>query len=265
MKFLKNAKGFSLIELTIVMAISILLVAIVSGVYRLRQQTVNDDAAQQILSQIDLVRNEAQRGASSVTGPVTNPTNNPDTLYGQAIMFSDTCFGAGKSCMAISKLRQTEGSTQLTAYDSRTTDLPEGFKFRFDTSQPNVSLFNKVFPTQACLQAGSCNFTAKPGSTYADCAATGYMMYLTCSPVSASTTRLPVLFIPNPSVSKKMALVALQPGASISTTTFQTALAAGSGNSGAFQLFISNSNNTAVYIITIDLSGSSTTGLYRIQ
>ncbi len=265
MSSIKNKKAFSLIELVIAMAISLLLIGVLGGIYSLRRQTANDNAAQQILSQIDLVRNEAQRGASGYTQP-PGSVNNPDTLYGQAVMFDNTCFGAGKACMAVSKLRQSTSSpADLVGYDAKTIDLPEGFKFMFDTTQTPVSLYNTVFPSSSCLGSSSCGFTAKPGNTYANCNP-GWMMYLTCPPVSAIGANLPVLFIPNPSVSKKMALLAIEPVSNtFPKSTFDSALGSTSGQTGLLQLFIASSDNTAQYLISIDMSGSNTTVLTKVK
>lgn len=57
-----KTSGFSLLEVTIVMALSLVLVGMVAGIYSLRKGIETDDALKQISSVIQTVRNDAQKG-----------------------------------------------------------------------------------------------------------------------------------------------------------------------------------------------------------
>lgn len=101
----KNYKsGFSLVETVIVLAISAGLIAMVAGIYSQRRNVASDDAINQLYSNVNTVRNEAQKGL----GPTNGATfNSGETLFGEAIEFSN---GAGCSnslpCLLVHKLKQ---------------------------------------------------------------------------------------------------------------------------------------------------------------
>lgn len=119
-------KGFSLIEVSMVLAISVVMMGVVAGVYSQRRKVANDDAAQQIASIVQTVQNEAKQGQGPASGTVGFASG--DTLWGNAVQFAASCPGnTTKSCFVIYKLKQT--TTGISSYDSYQIATPENFGF----------------------------------------------------------------------------------------------------------------------------------------
>ncbi|MCX6805812.1 MAG: type II secretion system protein [Patescibacteria group bacterium] len=120
-------KGFSLIEVSMVLAISVVMMGVVAGVYNQRRNVANDDAAQQILSIVQTVQNEAKQGQ----GPSgANDIVAGETLWGNAVQFARSCPGnTTKSCFVIYKLVNT--TTAIRSYDSYQIATPENFVFSY--------------------------------------------------------------------------------------------------------------------------------------
>jgi prepilin-type N-terminal cleavage/methylation domain-containing protein len=118
-------KGFSLIEVSMVLAISVVMMGVVAGVYNQRRNVANDDAAQQIASIVQTVQNEAKQGQGPASGTVGFASG--DTLWGNAVQFASSCPGnTDKSCFVIYKLKQT--TTGISSYDSYQIATPENFR-----------------------------------------------------------------------------------------------------------------------------------------
>ncbi len=142
MQILKDKRGFSLLEVTLVLAISAGMLAMVVGVYSIRRNFVDDDAAKQIESSIQAVRNEAQKGL----GPNDTSKINPgETFFGEAIGFTnDNCStgDSSKSCLYIFKVvlppptivggRTVQSSPR--PYDSYPVYIPQSFAFNLINS-----------------------------------------------------------------------------------------------------------------------------------
>jgi len=119
-------RGFSLIELTIVMALSLTMMGVISGIYIQRKIVATDDAAKQIASIIQGVSVDAKQGL----GP-SDPTlfNTGDTFYGEAIQFINN--SGINPCMKVSKLKMSTAGV-VSSYESNNVSCPQGFMF--DTS-----------------------------------------------------------------------------------------------------------------------------------
>ncbi len=143
--------GFSLIELTIVLALSLTMMGVISGMYVQRRNVANDDAAQQIASIIQTVRNDAVQGLGPSSSRAKNGFSAGTTLYGEAIKFSNNC--SGKPCMHIYKLKlNNDGS--VAYYEDYYTSSPQLFSFNL-VDNTNDTL---VFKTGT----GSAYFTTDP-------------------------------------------------------------------------------------------------------
>jgi prepilin-type N-terminal cleavage/methylation domain-containing protein len=121
-------KGFSLIEVSMVLAISVVMMGVVAGVYNQRRNVANDDAAQQIASIVQTVQNEAKQGQGPASGKVGISTG--DTLWGNSVQFAASCPGnTTKSCFVINKLvKPAATSALIKSYDSYQIATPENFK-----------------------------------------------------------------------------------------------------------------------------------------
>lgn len=111
-----------------VLAISALLITIAFATFGQRRGVAVDDEVNQIVAQINKIRNEAQKGS----GP---PSDSPaltagETLFGQAIEFDARCSSnGGNSCMHIYRLKRgfstisNQPTNQISPYES-STDIP---------------------------------------------------------------------------------------------------------------------------------------------
>lgn len=154
MRKVKN-KGFSLVEVVIVLAISAGLIVIALSVFSQRRRVASDDAVEQIASSVQTVRNEAQNGF----GPADDTGfNHNDTLYGEAIRFSNGAdCNNNLPCMIVYKLKASKNgaNTVFSSYENYQIPNPNG-----------VEYYNAVEPAP-----GSCSnnavllscFTAKDG------------------------------------------------------------------------------------------------------
>lgn len=161
MKSNKNS-GFSLIEVTIVMALSLVLVGMVAGIYNLRKGLETDDALKQISSVIQTVRNDAQKGL----GPTTDVEREiidakpSSELFGQAIGFGNNCYDipsdprltnpsnrTGKSCIYVIKLAREIGNNNIFAYGLYKIDVPNNMAFNLinagDACNTYLSCYSK--------------------------------------------------------------------------------------------------------------------------
>ena len=127
----KKVLGFSLVEVTIVMAISLVLLGMVSGMYSLRRNIASDDAIKQTAASIQAVRVEAQKGLGPTNGEVVGVG---DTLFGQSIGLKNTgCNNPTKSCLNVRKIAQRPDSS-LYSYGGYQIDLPENMAFNLITT-----------------------------------------------------------------------------------------------------------------------------------
>ncbi len=268
MQFIKRNAGFTLVELVIVIAISLMLIGIVSGVYVLRRQTAYDDAAQQVASSLQTIRNEAQQGSGvSVVGANGNLSGilPGDKIYGQTIKFRFDC-GGGVSCMEVNKLlsRDSGGTINLIPYDRYQVSVPEGLKF----INNNTSFSTSYTPTNDSSNNGS---LAPPTGTFT-CPPTGGIgpRLLSCAPLSNG---FPGAFIVAPNLQSGKMLLIKAPAdpfpSSISESSLLTPPSSGSTpQSGVLYLALANNtdpaNASAKYYIAIDLSSSGTIKVIKI-
>jgi|GEM_PF-2173642 len=122
-------KGFSLIEVSMVLAISVVMMGVVGGVYSQRSSIASDDAAQQVASIVQTVQNEAKQGQgpSSASDITTSAT-----LWGNAVQFSNNCLPSAKPCFIVYRLVKTAtASPSIRSYDSYQIATPENFEFDY--------------------------------------------------------------------------------------------------------------------------------------
>jgi prepilin-type N-terminal cleavage/methylation domain-containing protein len=264
MKLIKRNTGFTLIELVIVIAISLLLIGIVSGVYVLRRQTAYDDAAQQVASSIQTIRNEAQQGSGvSVTGAsgnVAGVTIQPgDKIYGQTIKFKQDC-GGGVSCMEVNKLLSRDvggGTVKLFPYDSYQVAIPEGLRY-VNVLNANTNFSTGYTPTIDPTNNG----TLTPPTSYtAACPGSG-ARELNCLPLNNG---LYGAFITIPNLqNNKMLLVKHPTTYPLPTSGIDESAITTNAQSGVLYLALANSDNTAQYYIAVDLSSNGTIKAIKI-
>lgn len=135
MQIVKDKLGFSLLEVTLVLAISAGMLAMVVGVYSIRRNFADDDAAKQIESSIQTIRSEAQKGL----GPSdTSKINSGETFFGEAIGFNNNNCTAGdssKSCLYVFKIVLAPNGFNIYTgatprpYDSYPVAIPQNFAF----------------------------------------------------------------------------------------------------------------------------------------
>ena len=126
----KKVFGFTLIEVTIVLALSLVLLGMASGMYSLRRNIASDDAVKQIAVSIQAVRTEAQKGLGP-TGSETSLIGAGDSLYGQSIGLKNTgCNNPARSCLNVRKIAQRPApASTLYSYGSYQIELPESMAF----------------------------------------------------------------------------------------------------------------------------------------
>jgi prepilin-type N-terminal cleavage/methylation domain-containing protein len=124
-------KGFSLIEVSMVLAISVVMMGVVAGVFNQRRNVANDDAAQQVASIVQTVQNEAKQGQGPASGSIGISPG--DTLWGNSVQFAASCPGnTSKSCFVINKLVKPAATSGLIkSYDSYQIATPENFVFSY--------------------------------------------------------------------------------------------------------------------------------------
>lgn len=264
MQFIKRNAGFTLVELVIVIAISLLLIGIVSGVYALRRQTAYDDAAQQVASSIQTIRNEAQQGSGvSVVGASGNVAGvtiqSGDKIYGQTIKFKQDC-GGGVSCMEVNKLLSRNvggGTVKLFPYDIYQVTVSEGLRF------VNVLNSNTAFSTGYTPTGDPANngLLTPPTNYTAACPGSG-TRELNCGPLFNG---LYGAFITIPNLqNNKMLLVKHPTTYPLSTSGIDEPVITTNAQSGVLYLALANPDNTAKYYIAIDLSSSGTIKVIKI-
>lgn len=119
--------GFSLIEVMMVLAISAGLIVIALATFSSRHRVASDDAAEQIASSVQAVRNEAQNGL----GPTNNASfGHNETFYGEAIRFSNgaNCNNS-EPCMIVYKLKANPNSTNFSSYEDYQIPNPNGVEY----------------------------------------------------------------------------------------------------------------------------------------
>ncbi len=163
MKSKKNVLGFSLIEVTIVMALSLVLVGMVAGIYNLRKALETDDALKQIASVIQTVRNDAQKGLGPTSETEKNRIKPNSQLYAQAIGFSNNCIDipadpvsvdpsirTGKSCMYVIKLAQEIETVNqpIYAYGIYQYDVPSNMAFNLMNTNEDCNTILSCYSKQ---------------------------------------------------------------------------------------------------------------------
>src|SRR5262245_33061209 len=126
MKLKRKTKrsGMSLVEVVIVLAISAMLITIAISTLGQRRGVAVDDEVNQIVAQIEKVRNEAQKGSGPP--PNSGAISSGETLFGQAIEFDAHCASnSSNSCMRIYKLKR--GFNQAASQPSNVIDSYESY------------------------------------------------------------------------------------------------------------------------------------------
>ncbi|MBA3679128.1 type II secretion system protein [Candidatus Saccharibacteria bacterium] len=138
MKF--KRRGFTLVEVTIVLAISSAMLVMSWGFFTLRKSIVVDDAVDQMVSSIQSVQAEAKKGLGP---PDSTGFNSGETIYGEAIEFSnnsDSSTGGrcavGQSCMIVHKLKTTTDPQYFTEYESYVINNAQNLFYY--TAEPSV-------------------------------------------------------------------------------------------------------------------------------
>lgn len=131
----KRSRGISLVEVVIVLAISALLIGIAIGTFGQRRKVATQDAINQLVSSIQTVKSEAQKGLgpttpAGTTAIQTSPSGT--TLYGEAAQFVNNCNGGSQSCIVVFKLMR-DPSGNISSYESYTIPLKEGLSFVFSS------------------------------------------------------------------------------------------------------------------------------------
>lgn len=140
-------KGISTIEVILVLAISVSLLAIVIGAFNFRKRTEADDAARQVMSEIAKIRNEAQQGLGPTTpaGVTRIQGGGPNELFGAAIEFIEDC-GGNQSCMRVYKLMQGPSPGNLIMpFEMETKNLPGRLRWFVPANGPACSSFTSCY------------------------------------------------------------------------------------------------------------------------
>lgn len=159
-------KGFSLIEVSMVLAISVVMMGVVAGVYSQRRNIANDDAAQQIASIVQTVQNEAKQGQGPASGAGNIVAG--ETLWGNSIQFSNSCTPSLKPCFVVNKLVKNTATAGIRSYETYQIVTPENFQFSSIGTDPMPSK-NVVFRNstgQVYVADNGFDETAPPRLTY---------------------------------------------------------------------------------------------------
>lgn len=131
--------GLSIIEVVLVLTISAGIFVFVIATFAARRRTAHDDAARQVVNDIQTVINESQSGK----GPTISSTNplypkNNETLFGEAIQFVQAnCDGvANRSCMWVYKLKQQANNGPIVWYEKYKLEMPQNLRFYLPLSNP---------------------------------------------------------------------------------------------------------------------------------
>jgi len=158
-------KGFSLIEVSMVLAISVVMMGVVAGVYNQRRNIASDDAAQQVASIVQTVQNEAKQGQGPASGAGNIVAG--ETLWGNSIQFSNSCAPSSKPCFVVDKLVKNIATAGIRSYETYQIVTPENFVFSYiapDIAPGKVVVFRnstgQVYVTGA-------SFVETATSTYA--------------------------------------------------------------------------------------------------
>ncbi len=126
-----------------VLAISSIIFVIVISTFSARGRTTADDTARQVVSSIQTVQNEAQKGLGDTT-PQGKSLLTGNRIFGELMWFNNSCNApATSTCVEVFKLMQgPEGSTtenKVSAYEHYTINVPNNLKFYTNYSVPSAS------------------------------------------------------------------------------------------------------------------------------
>lgn len=119
--FRKRA-GLAIVETIIVLAISGLLFVVVIGTFATRRKAAADDAARQVMSQIALIRNQAQQGYT----PTALATGNE--LFGVAVGIQNDY-----DKVRVRYLQQNTQNGAISSFLYTETDMPAQLKWYINT------------------------------------------------------------------------------------------------------------------------------------
>lgn len=120
--FRKNP-GLAIVETIMVIAISGLLFAVVIGTFATRRKAAADDAARQVMSQIALLRNQAQQGYAPVSPAAGNE------LFGVAVVMENNL-----DKIKIRYLQQNTQNGIISSFSDVETNMPAQLKWYINTS-----------------------------------------------------------------------------------------------------------------------------------
>ncbi len=120
--FRKNP-GLAIVETIMVIAISGLLFAVVIGTFATRRKAAADDAARQVMSQIALLRNQAQQGYAPVSPAAGNE------LFGVAVGIQNNY-----DKIRIRYLQQNTQNGTISPFSYVETNMPAQLKWYINTS-----------------------------------------------------------------------------------------------------------------------------------
>lgn len=126
MLMFNKRRGISLVEVTIVLAISGLMLVIAISTFSMRAGVAVDDAAKQVESAYQKAHNEAVQGLGSTNNHTFSAG---DELFGQAIQFRNFCSGS-QSCLTVFKLKKSS-SNVVSSYETYDVPLREGLEFGY--------------------------------------------------------------------------------------------------------------------------------------
>ncbi|MEI8072607.1 MAG: type II secretion system protein [Candidatus Saccharibacteria bacterium] len=138
--------GFTLVELVIVLALSLAMIGLVSGVYSQRRTLANDDAAKQITSSIQTIAVQAQQGLGPTTTDGTSKFSTGDVIYGEAVEFRSHCSPdiTGNPCMRVYKLKKSKAGV-VSSYESYDITSPQNFTYTsFPFTDNNILVVKNI-------------------------------------------------------------------------------------------------------------------------
>lgn len=132
MQSYKNKRGFSLVELTIVLALTFVMFSVVIGIFNQRRLVADDDGSKQIAAEIQKIVNEAKQSLGPLSDAEKQQFGAGDILYGQAIGFNNEGCSSSGACLIVYKVAKTPAGAYFV-YNTYQVKLPQGFYFNLIT------------------------------------------------------------------------------------------------------------------------------------
>lgn len=137
--FRKSYRGIAIVEVLMVLAISAGLFVFAIAAFSTRARTAKDEAARQVMSQIALVRNEAQQGRLDTPSDISGGNE----LFGKAIIFD-----GNRMLVYVLQQSQTGARPISVAGEPTIINLSDGLIWqKAFPSPPNCNRFYSCFKT----------------------------------------------------------------------------------------------------------------------